>query len=64
MVFLNYMSSAKVEKNITINKGYDGGWLVSTTATILFQKQQKNATSVRDNMDYNKDPGMCNGIEC
>lgn len=62
MVFLNYLSSAKVEKSI--NKGNVGGWLVTSTATILSQEQQKNATNVRDNMDYNKDPGMCNGVEC
>lgn len=64
MVFLNYLSSAKVEKSITVNKGNVGGWLVSSTATILSQEQQKNAINVRDNMDYNKDPGMCNGVEC
>ena len=64
MVFLNYLSSAKVEKSITVNKGNVGGWFVSSTATILFQEQQKNATNVRDNMDYNKNPGMCNRVEC
>lgn len=63
MVFLNYSSSAKVEKSITVNKGSVGGWLVSSTATILSQEQQKNAINVRDNMDYNKEPGMCNGVE-
>lgn len=64
MVFLNYLSSAKVEKSITVKKGNVGGWLVSTTATILSQEQQKNATNVRDNVDCNKDPGMCNRVEC
>lgn len=62
-VFLNYVSSSRKWKEHHCKQVNCWRLAVWTTATVLLQGQ-KSAMTVKDNMDYSKDPVVCKGEEC